>query len=174
MRTVAAVITAFLALAGSAEAKVVGTSDTGFRIENRITVATTPEAAWKALGEIGNWWMSDHTYSGDAAHLSMPLKPGACFCEALPGGGVEHGRVILVMPDQMMLRVQAALGPLQDEGVSAVLGFQIKPTDGGAEIVQTYNVGGARPEMIKAAAAIDAVLAEQMHSYKGYIDPHMP
>jgi uncharacterized protein YndB with AHSA1/START domain len=160
-----------LALAGPAHAEVKSATDSGFRLENRITVAATPERAWVALGEIGRWWNSAHTYSGDALNMTMPLKVGGCFCEALPGGGVEHGRVIMVWPEQKMVRLQSALGPLQDEGVEAVLTFQVKPAPGGAEIVQTYNVGGARPEMVKAAPLIDQVVGEQLGRLKTYLEP---
>lgn len=168
-------IAAALLLAGPAHAAVMSTSPAGFHIENRVSVVSTPDQVWTALGEIGSWWSSDHTYSGSASNMTMPLKVGGCFCEALPGGGVEHGRVIAVLPEQKLLRVQAALGPLQDKGVSAVLTFQVKPTaTGGAEIVETYNVGGATAEVIQMAPAIERVLAEQLDSLKAYIDPHMP
>jgi len=162
---------AALALAGPAHAEVKSTTDSGFRLENRVTVNATPERAWTALGEIGRWWNSDHTYSGDALNMTLPLKVGGCFCEALPGGGVEHGRVIVAWPEQKLLRLQAALGPLQDEGVEAVLTFQIKPAPGGAEIVQTYNVGGVRPEMLKNAPLIDQVVGEQLNRLKAYLQP---
>jgi len=108
----------------------------------------------------------------DNAPFTPELK--VRFCEALAGGGVEHGRVIAVWPEQHLLRMQAALGPLQDKGVSAVLTFQVKPADGGSEIVETYNVGGATPQVIQMAPAVDRVLAEQLGGLKAYIDPHMP
>ena len=87
-----AVLMAALAMAGSAQAAVVSTAEVGFRIENRAQVAATPDRAWQALGEIGRWWSSSHTYSGDAANVTIEMKPGGCWCEALPGGGIEHGR----------------------------------------------------------------------------------
>jgi uncharacterized protein YndB with AHSA1/START domain len=164
---------AFL-LATSAHAAVVSTSNVGFQIENRATVAADPEQVWTALGNIGAWWSSDHTYSGSASNMTMPLKVGACFCEALPDGGVEHGRVIVVWPEQKLVRVQAALGPLQDKGVVGVLTFQVKPTAGGAEIIESYNVGGATAEVVGMAFVVNGVLAAQLAGLKAYVDPHMP
>lgn len=161
-------------LATSAQAAVISTSPTGFHIENKATVVATPDQVWTALGQVGSWWNSEHTYSGSASNMTMPLQVGACFCEALPGGGVEHGRVIAVWPDRKLLRVQAALGPLQDKGVSAVLTFQVRAVDGGSEVVETYNVGGATPEVIQMAPAVDGVLAEQLSGLKSYVEPHMP
>lgn len=172
MRTALAVLASLFAT--SAHAAVVSTSSVGFQIENRATVAASPEQVWTALGLVGSWWSSDHTYSGSASNMTMPLKVGACFCEALPGGGVEHGRVIAVVPDQKLLRVQAALGPLQDKGVAAVLTFQVKPTDGGAEIIESYNVGGATADVVNMAFDVDRVLAAQLAGLKAYVDPHMP
>jgi len=172
MRALMAIAAALLAT--SAHAAVVSTSPAGFHIENRVKVVASPDQVWTALGQVGSWWSSDHTYSGSASNMTMPLQVGACFCEALAGGGVEHGRVIAVWPEQHLLRMQAALGPLQDKGVSAVLTFQVKPADGGSEIVETYNVGGATPQVIQMAPAVDRVLAEQLGGLKAYIDPHMP
>jgi uncharacterized protein YndB with AHSA1/START domain len=170
MRILLAGAVSTLLLAGAAQAAATSTSANGFRLENKVTVAATPDAVWAALGQIGSWWSSDHTYSGSAANMTMPLKVGACFCEALPGGGVEHGRVIMVWPEQKLVRVQAALGPLQDEGVSAVLSFQVKPADGGAEVVETYNVGGARSETADLWPQVNAVLAEQLDRLKTYVE----
>lgn len=171
MRLAVGAALAAMALAGPAAAAVVGAGDSGFRIENRAAVATTADRAWTALGEIGRWWNDAHTYSGSASNMTIEMKPGGCWCEALPGGGVEHGRVILVWPEQRMLRIEGALGPLQDEGVTGALTWQVKETTDGVEIVQTYHVGGVRPEMAKNAALIDAVMAEQLKGLGAYLSP---
>lgn len=163
-----------LALSGSAQAAVVSSWESGFRIENKATVSTTPETAWQALGEIGSWWNSEHTYSGSASNMTMPLKPGACWCEALPGGGIEHGRVIMVWPEQRMVRIDGAVGPLQDEGVAGALTWKVNEVPGGVEIVQTYHVGGVRPEMLKNAGLVDQVMAEQLEGLRAYLQPAIP
>ena len=163
---------AVLMLAGPAHAEVKATWDGGFRLENRATLSATREQTWFALAQIGRWWNSEHTYSGDARNMVISLKPGGCWCEVLPGGGIEHGRVILAWPEKGTLRLEAALGPLQDEGVSGALTWQINELkDGGVEVVQTYNVGGVRPEMVRNAALIDGVMAEQLGRLKGFIRP---
>ena len=175
MKTVLMAATAALALGGAAQAAVVETWDSGFRIENRaVATSATPDQAWQALGEIGRWWNSSHSYSGSASNMTIEMKPGGCWCEALPGGGVEHGRVILVWPEQRTLRIDGALGPLQEEGVSASLTWQVRETDGGVEIIQTYHVGGVRPEMMKNAGLVDQVLAEQVEGLRTYLQPPAP
>jgi hypothetical protein len=163
-----------LAVSGPAQAAVVSAWENGFRIENRATASATPEQAWTALGEIGSWWSSDHTYSGSASNMTMPLKPGGCWCEALPGGGVEHGRVVMALPERGMLRIEGSIGPLQDEGVSGALTWKVNEIPGGVEIVQTYNVGGVRPDTAKNAARFDTVLGEQLESLRAYIQPAIP
>ncbi len=169
---------ALLALASPAHAEVKQTWAAGFQAQNRVTIAAPPEKVWAALGQIGKWWNGAHSYSGDSANMTMPLTPGGCFCEALPklgaGAGVQHGVVVMAMPGQT-LRINAPLGPLQGEGVSAALTFTLKATaDGGTEVTQTFNVGGARPEIVGFAAGIDAVAGEQLGRLKVYVETGKP
>ena len=174
MKTTICAAAAAFAMAGSAQAAVVSSWESGFRIENRVTASVGADQAWTALGRIGSWWSSDHTYSGSASNMTMPLKPGACWCEALPGGGVEHGRVVLVLPEQRMVRVEGSVGPLQDEGVAGALTWKVNEVPGGVEIVQTYHVGGVRPDMVKNAALIDKVMGEQVEGLRTYLQPAVP
>lgn len=161
--------------AAPAQAEVKQTWAAGFRLENRATIAASPDKVWAALGQVGKWWNGEHSYSGDSANMTMPLTPGGCFCEALPkGGGVKHGEVVMVMPGQT-LRVSAPLGPLQGEGVSAALTFTLTATaDGKTEVVETFNVGGARPEIVGYAAGIDGVVGEQLGRLKAYVEAGKP
>jgi uncharacterized protein YndB with AHSA1/START domain len=164
---------AILALAGAARAEVVDKGAYGFRLKSVQQVAAPPEAVFKALGEVGRWWSDAHTYSGKAANMTMPLTPNACFCEAVPGGGVRHGVVELVIPNRQV-RVDAALGPLQDEGVSAALFFSLVPKAGGTELTVTYNVGGARDFAVSIAPAVDGVITEAAIRLKRYAESGRP
>lgn len=175
MKTACLAAMAALAMGGAARAEVVSAWDSGFRIENKaVATGTSPDDAWLALGEIGRWWNSSHTYSGSNSNLTIEMVPGGCWCEALPGGGVAHGRVVLVQPETRTLRIDGALGPLQEEGVSAALTWRIAEVDGGVEIIQTYHVGGVRPEMMKNAELIDQVLAEQVEGLRAYLQAAVP
>jgi uncharacterized protein YndB with AHSA1/START domain len=173
----ALITTAAVALlaAAPAHAEVKQTWAAGFRLENRATIAAAPDKVWAALGQIGKWWNGEHSYSGDSANMTVVLTPGGCFCEALPkGGGVKHGEVVMVMPGQT-LRLEAPLGPLQGEGVGAALTFTLKATaDGGTEVVETFNIGGARPEIVGYAAGIDAVVGEQLQRLKAFVETGKP
>lgn len=163
-----------LAFAGAAQAEVADKNPNGFRLKYQAQVAAPPDKVFKALGEIGRWWSDAHTYSGKAANLSMPLTANACYCEALPpGGGVRHGVVDLVIPNQQV-RVSAALGPLQDEGVSAAWSFYLKPKDGGTELLMTYHVGGARDFVVTLAPKVDEVMGEGFRRLRTYAETGKP
>jgi uncharacterized protein YndB with AHSA1/START domain len=159
---------------GAAHAEVADKGPNGFRLKYVVQVAAPPARVYRAVGEIGRWWSDDHTYSGKAANFAMPLQANACLCEALPGGGgVRHGVVEAVVPNQLV-RIEAALGPLQDEGVASAWTFALKPKDSGTELTVTYNVGGLRPEMAAAAAGVDGVLGAQVARFKRYVETGKP
>ena len=162
------------ALAGRAHAEVVETSTNGFRLKTDLEVAASPPAVFKAVGQIGQWWNGDHTYSGKASNMTLPLSANACFCEALPGGGsVRHGVVVMVMPDRLV-RLDAPLGPLQAEAVSAVLTFEMKPNASGTTLTVTFNVGGAREARAAKPEGIDAVITEAATRLKAYAETGKP
>ena len=171
---IAAAAIALLA-AAPARAEVKQSWAAGYRLENGATIDAPPEKVWAALGQVGKWWNGAHSYSGDAANMTMPLQAGGCFCEALPKGGtVKHGEVVMVMTGQT-LRISAPLGPLQGEGVAAALTFTLKATaDGKTEVVETFNVGGARPEIVGYAAGIDGVVGEQLGRLKAFVETGKP
>lgn len=152
-----------LLLAASAApvaARVVSTQPHGFEISETATVKAAPADVYKTLVDIASWWDGAHSYSGDAANLSIDARAGGCWCEKLKdGGSIEHMRIVYAQPGKM-LRAQGGLGPLQGEGVLGSLTYTIKPAPGGgSEIVQTYVVGGyLRPGAEKLAPAVDAVM----------------
>jgi hypothetical protein len=166
---------AAFALAGFARAEVVETGPQGFRLKSVHQIKAPPAKVYQSIGELGRWWDPEHTYSGKSENLSMPLQAGGCWCESIPGGGsVRHGVVVLAWPQQGMIRAEAALGPLQDEGVNGALFFHMKPKDGGTELTITYNVGGARDFALKAAPVVDQVLNGSWARLKRYAETGAP
>ena len=165
---------AVLAIAGTSHAAVVDKGAYGFRLKTVQQIAAPPAKVWKAIGEWGHWWSDAHTYSGKASNITLPLTANGCLCETIPGGGsVRHGVVELVIPNQT-LRLDAAFGPLQDEGVSGAYTLSLKPKDGGTELTMTYNVGGARDFIVSAAPGVDAVLVEALGRLKAYAETGKP
>ena len=147
-----------------AAAEVKSSTPAGFHVESKATVPATPAEVYARLGRVGDWWNDAHTYSGKSANLSLDLKAGGCFCEAIPEGGgtIEHGRVIYAMPGST-LRVQGALGPLQQEAANGTLTWTLKAVPGGTDVTQTYVVGGyVRGGADKLSAVVDQVMAEQL------------
>ncbi len=159
-------------LASPVEAEIIDKADDGFVIRHSIATKVTPLQAWRGMGEISQWWSKAHTYSGDAANLSLILRAGGCFCEVLPKdrGTIEHGRVILAWPGKT-LRLSAALGPLQQEAVAAVLNWDITPTTGGSTITMTYRVSGRmQGGLAPLAAPVNGVMTEQAERLKAWLD----
>jgi uncharacterized protein YndB with AHSA1/START domain len=166
---------AALALGGAARAEVVETNGQGFRLKAVRQINAPPARVYKAIGEIGRWWDGEHSYSGNAQNITLPLQANACWCETIPGGGsVRHGVVVLAWEAQGMIRADAALGPLQDEGVTGALLFQLKPKNGGTELTVTYNVGGARDVIAKAGPGVDGVLNGAWDRLKRYVETGKP
>ncbi|MFD1106868.1 SRPBCC family protein [Sphingobium olei] len=159
------------AMAAPAPAAVTGSSQWGFSTESSVEIAAGPDAVYALLAQPGRWWEGSHTYSGDAANMTIALHAGGCFCEAIPAkagpaGTVEHARVVQAMPGQR-LRLSGALGPLQGEGAVGTLDFAVTPSAGGAKVVMTYVVGGyIRGGPAAIAPLVDQVLATQLAGLK--------
>ena len=157
-----AIALAAVPLATPAVAELKSSSATHLESENKAIVAATPAEVYAAIGRIGAWWNPKHSFSGQAGAMTLDLKAGGCFCETLDeGGSVEHGRVIMAWPARM-IRLEAPMGPLQGEAVSARLTWILKPVDGGTEITQNYLVGGHfRNGAGQLAGPVDMVVTEQ-------------
>jgi uncharacterized protein YndB with AHSA1/START domain len=162
--------------AATLSAEVVDVADNGFNVRHTIAVAAEPAKAFQALLDVGKWWDPAHTYSQDAANLSLDAKPQGCFCERLPGGkgAVLHMTVVNIVTGKM-LRLEGGLGPLQALGVAGSLTWTFKPADNGAAVELRYSVGGYNPGGFKALApAVDSVLRTQLERFKRYADTGKP
>lgn len=148
----------------------------GFVVHIETPIDASPAKAWKALvGEVGQWWNPEHTYSGDGRNLLIDARAGGCFCERLAGGGgVEHLRVVYVAPPGL-LRMSGGLGPLQGSGLAGALTFKLSPTPQGTKLELAYSVGGfMEGGFEKMAPAVEAMLAEQVARLKRYIETGKP
>lgn len=163
-----------LVLAGCsapAAAEIASTRADGFVVRHETVVTADPKQAWLALISPDGWWRSEHTWSGDAANLSLMPKAGECFCERIPEvdepgrftleGSVEHMRVVQANPEQA-LRMRGGLGPLQSEPATGILTITLTKLDEGTRIVWEYNVGGPmRYEIPVISKAVDGVIGLQ-------------
>lgn len=158
-----------VAMTGAANAAVSETRESGFRIEATVMVDGTPATTYRNLTRVGLWWDPAHTWSGAAKNLKLEPKAGGCFCEKLAdGGSVQHGRVIFAQPGKM-LRLQAALGPLQGMAVSGVLTFSLAPDGPGTRVTMTYLVAGALTmDSAKLAPLVDQVMGIQLNRLRDF------
>jgi uncharacterized protein YndB with AHSA1/START domain len=169
--SVSSAVLALLVAAAPGAGDVVDKSAAGFTLKTTVAIAATPPQVYRALIDVGSWWSTAHTYSGDARNLSIVPQPGGCFCEKLSnGGGVEHGRVVNVVPGSL-LRLSTALGPLQELGVAGSMTWQVAASGQGSTLTMTYAVSGYMPGGLDTLAApVDGVLREQVALLKAYVE----
>jgi len=118
-------------------------------------------AVLSALARPSAWWSDAHTYSGSAANLRMDLRPGGCWCEDLPGGGVKHAEAVLVWPERNMVRFDAPFGPLQSLGADAVLTVTWAPAPEGQGRLLKWTFVVVGPGAGALADPVEGVMAEQ-------------
>src|SRR5690606_9558303 len=98
--------------ATSADAEVVARGETGFTLKFAVEAEIDPADIPGAFQALPQWWQASHTYSGDAANLSLDLSPGGCWCETLPDNpAFDHGRTVEVAEDHITF--DAPFGPLR-------------------------------------------------------------
>lgn len=148
---------------------------TGFTIAFATPIAAPPATVFEAMTtKVGTWWNPAHTWSGASANLAIDLRPGGCFCEALPTGGVEHLRVVFVRAPSL-LRLAGNLGPMQGSGLASALTLEFKAAEGGTRLEVTYDVGGhIAMGYDKIAPLAQLMLAEQFGRLKAFVETGRP
>jgi uncharacterized protein YndB with AHSA1/START domain len=166
---------AFAGAGAGANAAVDHVGDAGFSVTEVAHIAASPDQVYAALVMPSHWWSSSHTFSQNAANLSLDAKAGGCWCETLPGGGsVLHMTVVYAAPGKA-LRLRGALGPFQGMGVDGALTVSLKPAGNGTDVTINYALGGYSPDGFAALSkAGDAVLGEQLERLKRSIETGSP
>lgn len=149
----------FLSPITLAEVKFV--SQTGFIVENQVTVTKPVEHVWQSLiYDVDNWWPKDHSWWNGS--LSIDPKAGGCFCEVKGDQSALHMTISYVDPNKV-LRMIGGLGPLQEMGVTGALTWKLDDTDDQVQITLTYAVSGINPNGFASLAPIvDQVQAIQL------------
>lgn len=166
-----ALLPGLVLMAAPAAAEVTVVHPSGFVVRHEVVVDADTKATWLALISPDSWWRKEHTWSGNAANLSLTPSAGGCFCERIPEvdepgrftleGSVEHMRVIQSQPEAA-LRMRGGLGPLQSEPVTGILTIAISKTGKGTRLVWEYNVAGyMRYEIPVISKAVDGVIGLQ-------------
>ncbi len=156
-------------LSAPVSAAVVSADEHGFEIQNSVNLVVPQADAYEAFGKVGQWWNSEHTYSGDAKRMNLALRPGGCFCEPLEGGGgIEHMRVTYLQPGERIV-MTGSLGPLLYEATSGVMDIKVERIAGGSKVTMNYKVSGfAKGGAAKMAPLVDQVLADQLKRFRVY------
>ncbi len=146
-----------------ASAEVVQSEDQGFTVQLQQTIKASPQKVYRLLvGNIGDWWESSHTYSGDANNLYLEAREKGWFGERLPDqGAVQHMEVLFVAPHKK-LRMRGGLGPLQGFAVTGVMTIDLVPQDDATILRVVYHVGGYMPGGLQnVSGPVDQVLTTQ-------------
>jgi uncharacterized protein YndB with AHSA1/START domain len=116
-----------------------------------------PDQLWKRLVDPASWWHPDHSYSGDAANLSLDPVAGGAWREDWAGGSVVHGEVLYAAPP-FQLRLDAPFGPLQGMAVDVVWTISIV-ADGDGSMVSFEEIGNGSSAsgLTQLAPAVDGV-----------------
>jgi hypothetical protein len=177
-----AVIGAALAVLciGVAHAAVTDVASNGFTLKESAEIAATADKIYAALIQPSSWWSKDHTFSGNAANLTLDARAGGCFCERLPGGGSGlHLTVVYAAPGET-LRLTGMLGPFQGIAGNGVMTWMIVPGRKGMRLDMTYQVAGYANAPVTGrsyadwSTAADAVLSEQVARLKRFIETGSP
>ena len=157
-----------------ASAEVKQSAPDGMTISHERLVKAKPEAVYAALWDVGKWWSPAHTWSGNSSNLRLDKEAGGCFCEAWGRNWVEHGRVVMARHNEL-LRLHAALGPLQELALSGALTFSLKAEGDATTLLVTYRVSGdSLHGLDKLAPAVDGVIGEQAARLKKFVETGAP
>lgn len=160
---VAGVVCSLMPLAAAAEVKLAAPD--GMQIVHQFQIAAPAAKAWESLVHPERWWPEDHTWSGKRASLSLDAQAGGCYCERWDGGSAEHGRVVMAVPGKA-LKLDAALGPFLDMGISGVLSITLTEKEGVTTADVSYRVSGDPAHKLDGLAPIvDQVLGIQFGAF---------
>ena len=163
-------ITIFCLVSVAMMGEVVDSGASGFTVKTTLTIKAAPDAVYRQIIHIGDWWDSAHTFSGDAHNLSIEEKPMGCWCEKLPQGGVRHMEVVFLSPGKKLVMI-GGLGPLQTMATTGSMTFQLSPAEGGTKLEVTYAVAGyLAAGLNNLAAPVDSVLGQQIGRLKNFME----
>lgn len=147
---------------GAATADIVSSGSDHYVLRHEASSELAPEALWERLVNVASWWHPDHTYSGDAANLSLDASAGGSWREDWDDGSVIHGQVLYANPPNK-LRLEAPFGPLQGMAVNVVWSISIQPSESGSLVMfDEIATGSGVSGLEQLAPAVDGVKQEAL------------
>lgn len=152
-----------LPITGTAE--VIASAPDHFTLKLEAQSELPPSDVWARLIKPSDWWLSDHTYSGDASNLTLDAQAGAFWREDWAGGSVWHGTVLQAQPDQTLV-LSAPFGPLQGLAVTSIWTITLTPSESGGTQISFDHVtnGTDASELDSLAPAVDFVKQQAIES----------
>lgn len=169
-------LTLLLMFGSFARADVIDSADAGFSLVHEVEIEASRSAVWTAaVDQVGHWWSSDHTITGDARRMSIDSRPLGCFCEMIgDDAGVVHLTVTFVNPT-VLLRMTGGLGPLGLLGVDGNMTWEFFDAGDATRVKFSYVVGGYRPGGLdELAGPVDAVVGEALQRLKAFAETGDP
>ncbi|MEO1078105.1 MAG: SRPBCC domain-containing protein [Pseudomonadota bacterium] len=155
-------LTGTIGLTTPAHAEVISASANHFALRHEGITSLSVEETWQRLINPASWWDSSHSYSGDAANISLELEVGGLWREDWDGGSVAHGTVLFI-DEGKALRLEAPFGPLQGMGAYVIWTITLEPAEEGTRVVfEESAVGPPVTDYGEMAKAVDFVKGAAM------------
>lgn len=156
--------------AAPAFAEVKSATPGGFEVGGAVAIKAPPARVWAVLTAPDDWWSRDHRWFRGST-LSLDLSAGGCWCETAADGRVSrHLETALIEPGSKLV-LRGGLGPLQGQGASGGLTFDLKAEGEGSVLTWSYIVGGYAPGGLENwARPVDGVLSAQLANLKTRIE----
>jgi len=152
-------------LPAAATAEVVSSAPDHFTLKLEAHSDLSTKEVWARLIEPSDWWLPDHTYSGDASNLTLDAQAGGFWREDWEGGSVWHATVLQAQPEQTLV-LSAPFGPLQGLAVKSIWTITLTPSDSdGTQITFDHVTNGTDASGLDdLAPAVDFVKQQAIES----------
>lgn len=152
-------------------ADLVDVADQGFSLHYQTTIKADPETVYEHFVNVGTWWSSAHSWSGDSRNMKLELQPGGGFDEQLPNGGfARHMEVVYVDPGRL-IRLKGVFGPLQELALQGAMSVKLRKADDQTVLEVTYHVSGYAPGGLKKwAEPVHQVVTQQFDRLKQRVE----
>ena len=171
-RVLATILIVFSLFGNAAISEVLDAAPGGFSLVHEVTIDAARDDVWRAaVDEVGQWWSSDHTVSGNAGNMHIDAKVQGCFCESIGDyAGIVHMTITFVNPE-VLLRLTGGLGPLGLMGVSGNMTWEFMDVGGATTVKFSYAVGGYRPGGLETiSGSVDYVIGEALLRLKTHVE----